>query len=135
MHPPNEPDWAAAASQSGLTQLNQAILRMNESLDLDDVLQKALCGAVSLTGARHAAITLLDQSGEIHDRRHFDATVAGMELTHDQGEWTELLQRLGAVQGAGPARIHGIAGIRTGSPAAGATSRSTPYGGASGPSR
>ena len=70
---------------------------MNESLDLDNVLQEALCGAISLTGGRHAVITLLDQSGGVHDWRYFDAAVEGMERTHDGWEWAELLQRLGTI--------------------------------------
>ena len=98
MNPSNEPDWQATASQSCLTQLNEAILRMNESLDLDNVLQETLGGAIALTGAIHAVITLLDQSGEVHDCRCFDAAVDGMEPTGDAWEWTELLQHLGTIR-------------------------------------
>ena len=53
MNPSDEPDRQATTDQSRLTQLNEAILRMNESLDLDNVLQEALRGAISLTGASH----------------------------------------------------------------------------------
>ena len=97
MHRSTERDWQATPNQSRLTRLNDAILRMNESSELDDVLQEALRGAVSLTGASHAVITILDQSGELRDCRWFDAAVAGMERTRDGREWTELLQSLGVI--------------------------------------
>ncbi len=97
MNPSNERDWRATANQSRLTQLNEAILRINESLDLDNVLREALRGAVSLTGARHAVITLLDRSGGVHHWRYFDAAVEGTARTDEGWEWAELLQRLGTI--------------------------------------
>ena len=47
-----------------LSRLSEASLRINESLDLDTVLQEVLDSARSLTDARYGVITLLDYSGQ-----------------------------------------------------------------------
>ena len=46
---------------------DEAILRINESLDFGTVLQGVLDSARSLTGARYGVITLLDDAGLIKD--------------------------------------------------------------------
>ena len=56
-----------AALRDRLSRLSEASLRINESLDFDTVLQRALDSACSLTGARYGVITLLDESGRIQD--------------------------------------------------------------------
>ena len=55
------------ALRDRLSRLSQASLRINESLDLDTVLQGVLDSARSLTGARYGVLTLLDDSGGIQD--------------------------------------------------------------------
>ena len=50
-----------------LSRLSAASLHINESLDLDTVLQGVLDSARSLTGARYSLITTLDESGGIQD--------------------------------------------------------------------
>ncbi len=50
-----------------LTRLSEASLRINESLDLDAVLQGVLDSARSLTGASYGVFVLLDESGAIED--------------------------------------------------------------------
>ncbi len=50
-----------------LSRLSEASLRINESLDLDSVLQGVMDSARSLTGARYALITTLDASGQVED--------------------------------------------------------------------
>ena len=50
-----------------LSRLSAASLRINESLDLDTVLQGVLDSARSLTEARYAVIALLDESGRFQD--------------------------------------------------------------------
>ena len=55
------------ALRDRLSRLSEASLRINESLDLDTVLQGVLDSARSLTGARYGVITLLDDSGGIRD--------------------------------------------------------------------
>ena len=50
-----------------LFRLNAASLRINESLDLETVLQGGLDGARSLTNARYGVISLMDDSGRMQD--------------------------------------------------------------------
>ncbi len=50
-----------------LSRLSEASLRINESLDFDQVLQGALDSARSLTGARYGVMTLLDDAGLVQD--------------------------------------------------------------------
>ena len=56
-----------AALRDRLSRLGEASLSINESLDLDAVLQGALDSARSLTGARYGVMTLLDDAGQIQD--------------------------------------------------------------------
>ena len=55
------------ALRERLSRLGAASLRINQSLDLDAVLQGALDSARSLTGARYGVLTLLDDAGRIQD--------------------------------------------------------------------
>ncbi len=50
-----------------LSRLSEASLRINESLDFDQVLQGVLDSARSLTAARYGVMTLLDQEGQVQD--------------------------------------------------------------------
>ena len=50
-----------------LSDLVAAILRINEDLDVGVVLQEVVDGARSLTGARYAAITTVDDAGDLQD--------------------------------------------------------------------
>ena len=50
-----------------LSQLSEASLRINESLDLDAVLQSVLDSARALTGARYSLITTLSETGVLQD--------------------------------------------------------------------
>ena len=52
-----------------LSRLSDASLRVNESLDLEDVLQGVLDSARSLTDARYAVITTLDEGGRVENLR------------------------------------------------------------------
>ena len=55
------------ALRERLSRLSEASLRINESLDLDSVLQGVLDSARTLTGARYALITTLDGSGQAEE--------------------------------------------------------------------
>ena len=57
-----------------LSQLAQASLRINESLDFDTVLQGVLDSACSLTGARYGVLTLMDDSKQIQNSLVFGLT-------------------------------------------------------------
>ena len=52
-----------------LSQLSEASLRINESLDPDRALRTVMNGARSLTDAPYSVITTLDSSGEVEDHR------------------------------------------------------------------
>ena len=60
-------DRRIAALEDRLTRLSEASLSINDSLELDAVLQKALDSARSLTGARYGVMTTLDAAGRIDD--------------------------------------------------------------------
>ncbi|MYJ36434.1 MAG: response regulator [Acidimicrobiaceae bacterium] len=53
--------------RSRLSGLTEAILRINEDLDLDVVLQEVVDGARILTGARYGAITTIDKAGDLQN--------------------------------------------------------------------
>ena len=55
------------ALRDRLSRLSEASLRINESLDLDVVLQGVLDSACLLTGARYGVIATLDGSGQVED--------------------------------------------------------------------
>ena len=55
------------ALRERLSRLSAASLRINESLDFDQVLQGALDSARSLTGAGHGVMTLLGDDGALED--------------------------------------------------------------------
>ena len=57
--------------------LRERLSRLNESLDLETVLQGALDSARSLTGARYGVITLLDDDGQVQD--FLSSTMTGEE--------------------------------------------------------
>ena len=57
-------DQQIATLRERLSRLSDASLRINESLDLDDVLQGVLDSARTLTDARYGIITTLDDQGD-----------------------------------------------------------------------
>ena len=65
-----------------LTRLSEASQRINESLELDSVLQGVLDSARSLTGASYGAFVLLDDSGQIED-----FLSSGLTAEEAQGMW------------------------------------------------
>ena len=58
-----EHELETAALRDRLSRLSEASLRINESLDLDTVLQEVVDSARALTGSAYGAITTLDDSG------------------------------------------------------------------------
>ncbi len=67
MKNPDERDLEIAALKDRLFRLSEASLRVNESLDLDKVLQEVVGNACALTDARYGGITILDPSGQQRD--------------------------------------------------------------------
>ena len=64
---PDQRERDYKALQERLTRLSEASLRINESLDFDEVLQGVLDAARSLTAARYGVMTLLDDGGGVRD--------------------------------------------------------------------
>ncbi len=63
----DDPYREIQALQERLSRLSAASLRINESLDFDQVLQGVLDSARFLTGARYGVMTLLDDAGWVQD--------------------------------------------------------------------
>ena len=63
MDRPDERDLRIRDLEERLSRLSEASLRINESLDLETVLQKALDSARDLTGARYGVIATMDEQG------------------------------------------------------------------------
>ena len=61
----DERDREIASLRDRLSLMSQASLRINESLDLDSVLQEVVDSASSLTGSRYAALTVLGGEDEL----------------------------------------------------------------------
>ena len=91
-----------------LSRLSQASLRINESLELDSVLQGVLDSAKLLTEARLAVLTLLDGQGHIQD-----VLSSGMTTPEALGVWNtpdgiRILEFLDGL--TGPIRIPDVLG-------------------------
>ncbi|MDE2683017.1 MAG: response regulator [Chloroflexota bacterium] len=67
MAQPDQRDREIAALRERLSLLSEASLRINESLDVDAVMQGVLDSACSLTGARYGVMALLGQGGQVQD--------------------------------------------------------------------
>ena len=78
----DERDQQIEALRNRLTKLSEASLRINESLDLDTVLQRILDSARSLTDARYGVITTLDNAGQVED-----FLSSGLTAAESQGLW------------------------------------------------
>ena len=90
-----------------LSRLSEASLRINESLDLDTVLQEVLDSARELTEAPYSLITTLDDSGQLKDYR-----VSGMTNDEARRLWElpdglRLFERLSDL--SGPLRVGDLA--------------------------
>ena len=59
------PDREETKPEDRMSRLSQAILRINEYLDFDEVLQEVVDSARSLIGARYCALAVIDESGEL----------------------------------------------------------------------
>ena len=89
------------ALRERLSRLSEASLRINESLDLDTVLQGVLDSARSLTEARYGVITTLDESGQVEDFLTSGMTPEESRLMWDMPEG--LSSYLGRI--TGPLRV------------------------------
>ena len=91
-----------------LSRLSAASLHINESLDLDTVLQGVLDSARSLTGARYSLITALDEKGGIQDFLVSGLTPDEAQRLWEMPEGLRFFERLSDLPG--PLRVGDFAG-------------------------
>ena len=82
MNEPDGRDRQIATLRERLSRLSDASLRINESLDLDHVLQGVLDSARTLTNARYGVITTLDDAGLLEYLR-----VSGLSVDDARRIW------------------------------------------------
>ncbi len=103
MSEPDGRDMQIATLRERLSRLSDASLRINESLDLDDVLQGVLDSARALTGARYGIITTLDDEGRMEDLRVSGLTVEDARRIWDIPDGQRLYEYLSGIPG--PVRV------------------------------
>ena len=103
MYEPDGHDRQIATLRERLSRLSDASLRINESLDLDDVLQGVLDSARNLTGARYGVITTLDDQGRMEDLRVSGLTVEDARRIWDIPDGQRFFEYLCAIPG--PVRV------------------------------
>ena len=108
MNQPDARDREIQALRERLTRMCQACHRINESLDLDTVLQEVLDSARSLTGARYGVMVLLDGSGGVQDFLGAGFTPDEARRLWELPEGSEFIEYLGAIPG--PLRVGDLGG-------------------------
>ena len=96
------------ALRERLSKLSEASLRINESLDFDDVMQGVLDSARSLTGARYGVMTLHDDGGQVQDFLSSGMTSDEAGQLWDMGERWRLYEYLGSI--SQPLRLSDVLG-------------------------
>ena len=97
-----------AALRDLLSRLSRASLRINESLELDMVLQGVLDSARSLTGAHYGVITLLDDAGRVGDFLSSGMTAEEARRIWDTPDGMRIFDYLGSI--SEPLRIPDLLG-------------------------
>ena len=108
MNQPDGRDLEILALRDRLTRMCEACHRINESLDLDTVLQEVLDSARSLTGARYGVMVLLDGSGSVQDFLGAGFTPDEARRLWELPEGSEFIEYLGAIPG--PLRVGDLGG-------------------------
>ena len=103
MNEPDVRDRQIATLRERLSRLSDASLRINESLDLDDVLQGVLESARTLTGAHYGIITTLDDAGLLENLRVSGLTVEDARRIWDIPDGQRFFDYLCAIPG--PVRV------------------------------
>ena len=103
MNRPDARDLEIQALRDRLTSMCEACRRINESLDLDTVLQEVLDSARALTGARYGVMVLLDGSGGVQDFLGAGFTPDEARRLWELPEGAEFIEYLGAIPG--PLRV------------------------------
>ena len=107
MNQPDGRDREIQALRDRLTRMCEACHRINESLDLDTVLQEVLDSARSLTGARYGVMVLLDGSGGVQEFLGAGFTPDEARRLWELPEGSEFIEYLGAIPG--PLRVGDLA--------------------------
>ena len=107
MNQPDARDLEILALRDRLTRMCEACHRINESLDLDTVLQEVLDSARSLTGARYGVMVLLDGSGGVQEFLGAGFTPDEARRLWELPEGSEFIEYLGAIPG--PLRVGDVA--------------------------
>ena len=97
------------ALRDRLSRLSEASLRINESLELDTVLQGVLDSARSLTGARYGVMTLLDDGERIQDFLSSGMTEVEARRIWDTPDGMRIFEYLGSL--SKPLRIPDLLGL------------------------
>ncbi len=108
MKPADELIQENEALRERLSRLSKASLRINESLDFDDVLQSVLDSARSLAGARYGILTLLDKTGQAADFLSSGLTPQDAQALWDLPDALKLFEHLGNI--ADPLRLPDLIG-------------------------
>ena len=108
MDRPDERDRRIRELEERLSRLSGASLRVNESLDLEDVLQGVLDSARTLTDARYAVITTLDETGRMEDLRASGLTAEETRRLWEIPEGQQFFEYLSAI--AEPLRVPDLGG-------------------------
>ena len=95
MKPVDEFTQEIEALRKRLSRLSKASLLINESLDLDAVLQNVLDSARSLTGASYGLLTLLDDAGPAADFLSSGLTPAVVQRLWDLPDALTLFEHVG----------------------------------------
>ena len=105
---PDERERRIEDMRERLTLLSEASLRINDSLEMDTVLQGVLDNARSLTGARYGVMTALGESGHIEDFLASGmASEEAQQLWAMPGAWG-IFEYINAIPG--PLRVPDFAG-------------------------
>ena len=97
MQQTNEPGREDGVFRERLSRLGEAGLRINASLDFDDVLQSVLDSARSLTGAKYGILTLRDETGRIDDFLSSGLTPQEAQALWDLPDALKLFEHLGNI--------------------------------------
>ena len=97
MDRPDERDRRIRELEERLSRLSEASLRINESLDFDEVMQGVLDSARSLTGASYGVMTLHDDGGRVQDFLSSGMTSHEAGQLWDTPEHLRLYNHLGSI--------------------------------------
>ena len=97
MEQADQRDREIAGLRERLLRLSEATLSINESRDLDTVLQGVLDSARSLTLARYGAMTLVDDAGGLLDIVFSGVTVQEAQRFHEMPDGVKFLEYLNAI--------------------------------------